>query len=183
MRRRVVITGMGAVTPLGNSVGAFFAGLAAGRSATGLITRFDVRTMPNRVAAEVKGFDPAVRDPGTDWWPKAASNVWFATSAAAEAIADAGLDLKRTDPTRIGVYLGCGEGDQQFDVVMFAVAQSFRPEAGALDGRAFAEAALRTYDPVRMHEQDLHVPAARLAQVFGLEGPNYSCLTACAAGN
>jgi 3-oxoacyl-[acyl-carrier-protein] synthase II len=182
MRRRVVITGTGAVTPFGTGVRALFAGLVGARTATGPITRFDARSFPNRVAAEVPGYDPRAHDPGADWWFKTGLNTWFAVTAAREAVGEAGLDLKRTDPGRVGVYLGCGEGDQHFDAVMSSVAGSYRPDSAALDGRAFAAATLSAYDPVLMHEQDLHVPAARLAQVFGLEGPNYSCLTACAAG-
>jgi 3-oxoacyl-[acyl-carrier-protein] synthase II len=180
--RRVVITGMGAITPLGCSVREFGSGLRAGRNGAGLITRFDARTFPCRVAAEVKGFDPAAHDPGTGWWAKAGLNTWFAVAAAAEAVADAGLGVRRPDPARSGVYVGAGEGEQHFHLLMSIVARSYRPECRSLDSGAFNEMALRGYDPASTLEQEMHTTAARLGELLGLEGPNYSCLTACAAG-
>jgi 3-oxoacyl-[acyl-carrier-protein] synthase II len=183
MSRRVVITGMGAITPLGHSVDELFRALVAGRSGVGRITGFDATTFPTRIAAEVREFDLGrfVRDP--ERWADAWVNSRFAAAAAQLALEDAGLvGLGGIDPTRGGVYLGTGEGVQETDAMLVSIAASYRPAERALDGRAFCEAALRRYRRGREYEQELHTPAAHLADYFGLEGPNYSCLTACAAG-
>jgi 3-oxoacyl-[acyl-carrier-protein] synthase II len=183
MSRRVVITGMGAITPLGHSVDELFRALVEGRSGVGPITGFDAATFPTRIAAEVREFDLGrfVRDP--ERWADAWVNSRFAAAASQLALEDAGLlGLAGVDPTRFGVYLGTGEGAQEVDAMFAAVAESYRPQERALDGRAFCEGALRRYQRGREYEQELHTPSAHLADCFGLEGPNYSCLTACAAG-
>jgi 3-oxoacyl-[acyl-carrier-protein] synthase II len=183
MSRRVVITGMGAVTPLGHSVDELFRALVAGRSGVGRITAFDAATFPARIAAEVREFDLGrfVRDP--ERWADAWVNSRFAAAASQLALEDAGLvGLAGIDPTRCGVYLGTGEGVQEVDEMLTAIAVSYRPAERILDGRAFCAAALRIYRRGREYEQELHTPSAHLADSFGLEGPNYSCLTACAAG-
>ncbi len=183
MSRRVVITGMGAITPLGHSVDELFRALVEGRSGVGPVTGFDASTFPTRIAAEVREFDLGrfVRDP--ELWADAWVNSRFAAAASQLALEDAGLlGLAGIDPTRFGVYLGTGEGIQDADAMLRAVADSYRPEERTLDGRAFCAAALRRYRRGREYEQELHTPSAHLADAFGLEGPNYSCLTACAAG-
>src|SRR5271165_2804876 len=90
-RRRVVITGMGAITPLGNSVEEFFAGLIAGRSGIGPVSRFDAHSFPTRIAAEVKDFELGdfVREPGR--WSNSGLATQFALAAADLALAQAGL--------------------------------------------------------------------------------------------
>jgi 3-oxoacyl-[acyl-carrier-protein] synthase II len=183
MSRRVVITGMGAITPLGHSVDELFRALVAGRSGVGPITGFDAATLPTRIAAEVREFDLGhfVRDP--ERWADAWVNSRFAAAASQLALEDADLlGLGGADPTRCGVYLGTGEGVQDVDAMLRVVADSYRPAERALDGRAFCAGALRRYSAGREYEQELHTPSAHLADYFGLEGPNYSCLTACAAG-
>jgi 3-oxoacyl-[acyl-carrier-protein] synthase II len=184
MRRRVVITGMGVITPLGDTVEELFRALLEGRSGVGSITHFDAGTFPTTFAAEVKGFDLSryVRSPQR--WQDAGSASRFAAAAARLALEDAGLldQSSGVDRTRFGVYLGTGEGTQDFHALLSTVAQSYRPEDRSLDPIRMAQVGLRRYHAGREYQQELHTPAAHLADHFALEGPNQACLTACAAG-
>src|SRR2546421_9353475 len=107
MRRRVVTTGMGAITPLGNSVEELFQAQVEGRSGVGPIAHFNARAFPTRFAAQVKNFHLSdyVPDPGR--WRHSGVNCHFAVAAAQQALTDAGLrDDSRIDRTRFGVYVG-----------------------------------------------------------------------------
>jgi 3-oxoacyl-[acyl-carrier-protein] synthase II len=184
MKRRVVITGMGAITPVANRVDELFAAQIAGRSGVGAITHFDASTFPTRFAAEVKDFqlDRYVHD--AERWDECGANTHFALAAARQAVEDAGLlDMTGVDPTRFGVYLGAGEGTQDFHCIVSMAARSYRADRQALDPVALSAAALRNYRPGHEYEQELHTTPAHVAEVFGLEGPNYNCFTACAAGS
>jgi 3-oxoacyl-[acyl-carrier-protein] synthase II len=181
--RRVVITGMGAITPLGDTPAALFAAQLEGRSGVGPITRFDAQTFPTTFAAEVPEFDLARYLGPVEDWADAGEASRFAAAAARRALADAGLDRDLgVDRSRVGVYVGTGEGRQDFHVLIGLVARSFRPDGHAVDAATLTRHGLRDYHPGREYEQELHTPAAHLADHFGLAGPNYSCLTACAAG-
>ena len=182
--RRVVITGMGAITPLGPSVVEFFNGLVAGRSGVGPVSRFDTQSMPTRIAAEVKDFDLGRYLPDPSRWQFSGLNTQFSLAAAAQALADAGLaDVNLGDRTRMGVYLGSGEGTQDFYNLMPIIARSSTPDGRKVDTGAFAKDALTSFHKEMEAEQELHTTAAHLAGAFTLEGPNYSCLTACAASS
>ncbi len=184
MRRRVVITGMGAVTPLGHSVGAMFEAQLAGKSGVGPISRFNASRFPTKFAAQVKDFELARHVPDADRWQHSGVNSQFAAAAARQALEDAGLlNARGADPTRFGIYLGSGEGVQDFPNLISLVAQSYRPETRALDMAEFERGALERFHPGRESEQELHTTAAHLAAHFGLEGPNFNCLTACAASS
>jgi 3-oxoacyl-[acyl-carrier-protein] synthase II len=184
MRRRVVITGMGAITPLGHSVGAMFEAQLAGTSGVGPIFRFNASRFPTQFAAQVKDFELARHVPDADRWNHSGVNSQFAAAAARQALEDAGLlDTRGADPTRFGVYLGSGEGVQDFPNLVSLIAQSYRPETRVLDMAAFERGALERFHPGRESEQELHTTAAHLAAHFGLEGPNFNCLTACAASS
>ena len=106
---RVVVTGMGAITPLGNSVPAFWDGMLAGRSGVRLATRYDIADFPYVIAAEVRDFEPreymdakAAR--------RMARFAQFAVAAAGEALRDSGLDLERLDRSRVAVDIGTSLG-------------------------------------------------------------------------
>jgi 3-oxoacyl-[acyl-carrier-protein] synthase II len=184
MRRRVVITGMGAITPLGHDVQATYQGQLEGQSGVGPILSFNASRFPTRFAAQVKDFDLGrfVRDPGR--WENSGVNSQFAAAAAQQALADAEL-LADTgvDRARFGVYLGSGEGIQDFHNLISLVAQSYRPEQRAVDAAAFTAGGLRSFHPGKEAEQELHTTAGHLASYFDLWGPNYNCLTACAASS
>jgi 3-oxoacyl-[acyl-carrier-protein] synthase II len=184
MRKRVVITGMGAITPLGHSVAELFRAQLEGRSGVGPITAFNARRFPTQFAAQVKDFDLGrfVRDPSR--WASSGVNSRFAAAAAQEALADAGiLDDPKVDRARVGVYLGSGEGIQDFHNLISLIAQNYQPQGGKLDVAAFTAGGLRAFHPAHEYEQELHTTPGHLAAHFGLEGPNYNCLTACAASS
>src|SRR3989442_1826532 len=127
MRRRVVITGMGVITPLGHRVDRLFHALLEGQSGVGPITHFDASRFPTQFAAEVRAFDLRryVRQP--ERWADAGSNSRFAAAAAQQALADAQvLEQDRVDRRRFGVYVGIGEGTQRFDTVVSVVARSYQ---------------------------------------------------------
>src|ERR671938_256027 len=106
---RVVITGMGAITPLGNSVPAFWDGMVAGRSGVRLATQYDIAEFPYVIAAEVRDFDP--RD---SMDAKAARRMarfaQFAVAAAGEALRDSGLNLDSLDRSQVAVDVGTSRG-------------------------------------------------------------------------
>jgi 3-oxoacyl-[acyl-carrier-protein] synthase II len=185
MRRRVVITGMGAITPLGHSVPDMFEAQLQGRSGVAPIAHFDARRFPTTFAAEVKAFDVARSVPDAGEWSKHCGlNSRFAAAAARQAVVDAGLvDGGRVDRTRVGVYLGCGEGVQDFYNLISVLAQTYKPDTRFLDLPSFEREGLSRFHGAGEREQELHTTAAHLADLFGLEGPNYTCLTACAASS
>jgi len=184
MRRRVVITGMGAITPLGHSVEALYRNQIEGKSGMGPITHFDAATFPTKFAAEVTDFELGrfVKDPQR--WQYAGLNSKFAVAAAGQALANAGvLDNAAIDRTRFGVYLGSGEGVQDFHNLVSLIALNYNPQKNEVDTAGFAKGGLERFHPGHEYEQELHTTPAHLADYFDLEGPNYNCLTACAASS
>ena len=181
MRRRVVVTGMGCVTPLGNSVAATWEGLKNGRNGIGPITHFDASHFPTRFAAEVRSYDfeKLVEDPGR--FTYSGRNIKFAIGAAQQAVADAGLMDSDLDPAKFGVYLGAGEGQQDFVMFMQMIAQSQKD--GELDLGLFTKAGMEQLNAQQELEQEPNMPAGHLAALFNAQGPNLNCLTACAASS
>lgn len=109
-KRRVVVTGLGAVTPIGNSVQEFWEGIREGKTGIGPITRFDAGEYKVRLVAEVKDFDPKkYLEP--KMVRRMAPFAQYAVAAAKEAFEDAGLDMEKEDPFRAGVIIGSGVGD------------------------------------------------------------------------
>jgi 3-oxoacyl-[acyl-carrier-protein] synthase II len=181
MRRRVVVTGMGAITPIGNTVDTMWQVLREGGSGIGRITSFDASKFPTKIAAEVKKFDISryVDDPARYAW--SGRNITFAIAAATEAVRGSGiLDIAR-DPSRFGVYLGAGEGQQDFPVFMRLVSEA--REGGEIDLERFTQAGLKYLNPQFEMEQEPNMPAGHLAALFNAQGPNLNCLTACAASS
>jgi 3-oxoacyl-[acyl-carrier-protein] synthase II len=173
---------MGAVTPLGHSVAETFQAQIRGKSGVDRITRFNARTFPTTFAAEVKDFNLGVflRDPSR--WQNSGINSQFAAAAAREALDDAGLSGDaRVNRDRFGVYLGSGEGIQDFQNLTALIARAYRPESRSIDTADFARGALQRFHAAKEAEQELHTTSAHLAAHFDLRGPNFNCLTACAA--
>jgi 3-oxoacyl-[acyl-carrier-protein] synthase II len=180
MRRRVVVTGMGCVTPLGTSVSELWANLKEGKSGVDYTTLFDASNFPTQISAEVKnwtvakdGEDPAV-------WEKRGRHTKFAIGAARQAVNDSGV-LGTVDPERFGVYLGAGEGQQDFYNFSHMMVAALKN--GELDLAAFIQEGLKRLDPQLELEQEPNMPVAYVATHFGAEGPNFNCLTACAASS
>jgi 3-oxoacyl-[acyl-carrier-protein] synthase II len=184
MRRRVVITGMGVITPLGHSVDELFESQVEGRSGVTPISLFNAQTFPTRFAAQVKDFDLSKYVSEPQRWADSGANSRFAAGAAHQALSDAGLlDTGKADRTRFGVYLGSGEGIQDFHHLLSLVGQNYHAESREVDSVGFARNGLREFHAGREFEQELHTTAAHLASYFHLDGPNFNCLTACAASS
>ena len=182
MRRRVVVTGIGCVTPVGNNVSEFWAALQNASSGIGPITHFDATHFPTKFAAEVKNFDFGQYVDDVQPFAHAGRNIRFAIGAARQAVADSGIDIGgKLDPARFGVYLGAGEGQQDFMMFMQMIAQAQRD--GDLDLELFTRAGLEILNAQQELEQEPNMPAGHLAAIFDAQGPNLNCLTACAASS
>ena len=135
---RVVITGMGWVTPLGHDLDTVWDRLMASDSGMAPITRFDAKTFPTSFAAEVRDFDVAqyLDDPSVH--EHAGPNTQFALGAARQAWQQAGLSAEQLDPQRAGVYLGGGEGVLDFDNYVGSNIAAWDPDTRRIDGAKWA---------------------------------------------
>lgn len=183
MSRRVVVTGIGLVTPLGHDVETVWRRLLNGESGVGRITLFDASNYATKIAAEVKNWD--VDDIGEDPkdWKNQDRHTKFAVGAGYKAMKDADLlgdGAKHIDPDRFGVYTGAGEGEQSFSDFAAMMVAGLNEDAGLDEGK-FIQKGMEILNPVRELEQEPNMPAAHLAAMFNAKGPNINCLTACAA--
>jgi 3-oxoacyl-[acyl-carrier-protein] synthase II len=181
MRRRVVVTGLGCVTPIGNNVETMWKSLREGANGVGPITHFDATNFPTKFAAQVKNFRLEDHYDRPERFELAGRNVRFAVGAAFQAVKDSGILDTPLDPTQFGVYLGAGEGQQDFNIFMNMVAQSRRN--GELDLEMFTKRGLAQLNPQQELEQEPNMSAGHLAGLFNAQGPNLNCLTACAASS
>ena len=182
MIRRVVVTGMGMVTPVGHDLKTSWSSLQESRSGVGAISLFDATSFPTKIAAEVRGFDLGRYIKDADRWQEHCRNTKFAIAAARMAIDESGLEEKTDlDPARFGIYLGSGEGQQDFPRFVKLVHDS---TTGAhVDTSHFTSEGLKVLHPIHEAEQEPGTPAGHLAGLFGARGPNANCLTACAASS
>ncbi|MER3468395.1 MAG: beta-ketoacyl-[acyl-carrier-protein] synthase II, partial [Thermoflexus sp.] len=161
----MVITGMGALSPLGLSVPELWEGLLAGRSGIGPITQFDASGLPVRIAGEVKGFDPTVA-----LSPKEARRMarcsQFAVVAALEAVRDAGFP-SFPDPERVGTLIGVGMGGYE---VADRQIQIFRTQG------------LTRVSPFALVASIPNMPSHHVSVYFGARGPIATVAAACATG-
>ena len=166
MSRRVVVTGLGAITPIGNSVEEFWEGLCEGRTGIGPITYFDTAEYKVKLAAELKDFKP-----GDYMDVKSARRMepfsQYAVAAAKQALDDCGIDLSAEDPYRIGVSVGSGIGSLQ------AVESAEKRLLEKGPGRV---------DPLLVPRMICNMAAGNIAIQFGLKGKNINVVTACATG-
>lgn len=183
MVKRVVVTGIGLVTPLGHDVETIWKRLLNGESGIGRITLFDCSTFATQIAGEVKDWDVDEIGENLDDWKNQDRHVKFAVGAGYKAMKDAGLlgeGANAIDPERFGVYTGAGEGEQNFDDFA-AMMLAGLDEEGNLDEGKFVQKGIEILHPVRELEQEPNMAAAHLAAMFNAKGPNVNCLTACAA--
>ncbi len=181
LRRRVVVTGLGVVSPLGHRVDELWQGLAGGRSAVGPIRRFDVAGYPTRIAAECADAMRPERI-AVELWDQASRIERFAMAAASAALDDAGLAhlARRGGDARQGLALAAGLGS-------FAHREVFAPCAAAatesgFDADRFVAALATELGPRAAERRSAGNLAARLASELALAGPLLSVDTACAAG-
>lgn len=167
-RRRVVITGIGAVSPVGNTAPETWASLVAGRSGVTRVTQFDVSPYASQVGAEVKGFDPEIRIPRKEARRMARCSQ-IALVAAYEAVEDSKLDLSQLDGAQGGVVMGTGVGGLELhsEMIKHAVRSG--------------DVKIRTR-PLETINGLPNMPAFHISNAFGLRGPLHTVVTACAAG-
>ncbi|MFO0947542.1 MAG: beta-ketoacyl-ACP synthase II [Planctomycetota bacterium] len=184
MRRRVVVTGIGMVTPVGNSPEEVWSNLKAGRSGINYISLFDASEFPTKIAGEVRGF--SIEDFGEkeSEWESCGRHIRFAIAAAKQAVGDSGIrDNGSYNPDRTGVYLGAGEGQQDFFNFVNLVARTFNKNEQVVDSARFIHEGLQHLHAMRELEQEPGMSACHLADLFDAQGPNLNCLTACAASS
>ncbi len=181
MRKRVVVTGMGVVTPIGKTVDEMWKALQEGKSGIDYITHFDASHFPTKFAAEVKNFNLADYTPNPERFEFAGRNIRYAIGAATQAVKDSGINDDSVDPRRFGIYLGAGEGQQDFNLFMSLIAEA--QKNGEFDMEMFTRRGLEKLNPKVEIEQEPNMPAGHLASLFNAQGPNLNCLTACAASS
>jgi len=182
MQRRVVVTGMGMVTPVGRDLESTWASLQEGRSGVGPISLFNASSFPTRIAAEARGFDLADYVTDADRWREHCRNTQFAIAAARMAMDRSGVESEKgLDRTRFGIYLGSGEGQQDF--TRFVKLVHISTQDGQVDTSKFTREGIKELHPIHEAEQEPGTPAGHLAGIFGARGPNANCLTACAASS
>ncbi|MCH7601127.1 MAG: beta-ketoacyl-[acyl-carrier-protein] synthase family protein [Planctomycetes bacterium] len=181
-QKRIVITGMGWVTPLGHDLETVWSRLTNGESGIARIDRFQAESFPTNFAAQVRDYDynQYVNEPSVH--ATAGDHTRFALGAARQAWDQSCLgaygDLDRR---RVGIYLGAGEGVLDIDRYSKTNLASWDETAGAVDAVKWIEAAHEYMDPWLEIEQEPNMPASHIAREYGLRGPVYNCLTACAA--
>ncbi len=166
MRRRVVVTGIGCVTPLGAEIETVWRRLLAGQSGVGYTTLFDASNFPTKISAEVRNWDLSDVGENPEDWKYQGRHTHFAVGAAKKAMADSALDASRLDPTRFGVYLGSGEGQQDFHRFTQMMVAGLSG-GGEFDLVRFTRAGLETLHPIAELEQEPNMPAGHLASLFG----------------
>lgn len=180
-RRRVVVTGIGMINPMGHDAATVWEGLQAGKSGVDYTTLFDASGFPTRISAEVKNWDLSSVDSKLSSQSSLGRHTKFAIGAAKQAIADSGVTDTIQDPVRFGIYLGSGEGNQDF--ITFSKMMTAAIAGGDFDASKFIARGLELLDPAKELEQEPNMPAAHLATLFNAQGPNMNCLTACAASS
>lgn len=182
MNRRVVITGIGCINPMGNDVETMWKGLQESKSGVGPTTIFDSSRFPTRISAEIRNWnlDDHVSDPQR--WKHCGRHTRFAVGAAIQAVQSSGVLDSIKDPTRFGIYLGSGEGNQDFLSFTTMMTKALTA-SGELDLAKFTRIGLETLNPILELEQEPNMPASHLAGLFNAQGPNVNCLTACAASS
>jgi 3-oxoacyl-[acyl-carrier-protein] synthase II len=166
-RRRVVVTGLGIISPVGNSLAEAWEAIVAGRSGIGAITRFDASTFPSRIAGEVKGFDVAKYISAKEA-RRFDTFIHYGLAAAIDAIKDSGLDFTRENTEQIGACIGSGIGGL--------------PLIEATHD-AYLAGGVRKITPFFVPGSIINMIAGQISIMYGLKGPNMAVVTACTTAN
>jgi len=182
MKRRVVVTGVGLITSLGTEVEHVWKALLEARSGISRTTLFDASNFPTKIAAEVRGWNQQEEIARhVPRWKEAPRQTGFAVGAARRAVESSMLNVDRLDPTRLGVYLGCGDNYQDFGQFVEMVKAAL--DGDSFDMAAFIKAGFQILDPARELELEPHMPVGHVASMFNAQGPACSSFTACAASS
>jgi 3-oxoacyl-[acyl-carrier-protein] synthase II len=166
-RRRVVVTGLGLVSPVGIGVEPSWSAMIAGKSGIGPITLFDASTFPTRFAGEVKGFDPGLYMDRKEV-RRNDRFIHFALAAADMAMTDSGLDMSKEDPDLVGCIVGAGIGG-----------------LGTIEETTatFLEKGIRKVGPFFIPSLIINLAPGQISLKYGMKGPNFSPVSACATAN
>ncbi|MDD2419779.1 MAG: beta-ketoacyl-[acyl-carrier-protein] synthase II [Bacteroidia bacterium] len=165
--KRVVITGLGTINPLGHSIQEFFDNLDAGLSGAGPITRFDTTLFKTKFACEIKDYDPAKFGIDKKEERKLDKFTQFALIASAQALADSAIDITKINPDRAGVILGTGIG---------GIETLFQEIEGYCDGGKTPR-----FSPFLIPKMIPDMAPGMISMKYGLRGPNYTTVSACAS--
>jgi len=165
-KRRVVVTGMGIISPVGNDIASAWERVLKGVSGIGPVTHFDTSAYSTRIAGQVSGFDPA------EWMPlkdvkKMDPFIHYGVAAGTQALRDSGLEVTEANAPRIGVAVGAGIGG------LYTI------EATTLE---LAAKGPRRVSPFYVPSSIINMVSGQLSIMFGLKGPNIACVTACTTG-
>ncbi|HEX7128968.1 MAG TPA: beta-ketoacyl-ACP synthase II [Rhodanobacteraceae bacterium] len=163
MKRRVVVTGLGIVSPVGNDLATAWGNVREGRSGIGPVTHFDASTFPTRIAGEVRDFDPAQHVPPKDV-KKMDPFIHYAIAASVQALADAGMHPHEHDEERIGCAVGAGIGG------ISTIEKT---------SITYHEHGQRKISPFFVPSAIINMASGDLSIMLGLKGPNIACVTAC----
>ena len=163
MKRRVVVTGLGIISPVGNDVATAWKNVVGGISGIGPVTHFDASTFPTRIAGEIRDFDPTQFVPAKDV-KKMDPFIHYGVAASVQALNDAGLSTHEHDAERIGVAVGAGIGGihtiEKTSII-------------------YHEQGQRRISPFFVPSSIINMVAGNLSIMLGLKGPNIACVTAC----
>lgn len=167
-KRRVVVTGLGIISPVGNSVAEAWRAILNGESGVGPITHFDVSNYPTRIAAEVKGFDPAQYITAKDI-KKMDPFVHYGVAAGIQAIQDAGLEINEANAARVGAAIGAGIGGlTNIEKAHTSILENHGP---------------KRVSPFFVPSSIINMIGGHLSIIYGFKGPNLAVVTACTTAN
>ncbi|HRQ65762.1 MAG TPA: beta-ketoacyl-ACP synthase II [Xanthomonadaceae bacterium] len=166
-KRRVVVTGLGIVSPVGNDVPSAWDSIVNGRSGIGPVTHFDATTFPTRIAGEIRDFDAAAWMPAKDV-KKMDPFMHYGIAASMQALKDAGFEVSEANAERIGLAVGAGIGG-------IAVIEKTSIQ--------FAEAGVRKISPFFVPSSIINMISGNLSIMTGIKGPNLAAVSACATAN
>lgn len=167
-KNRVVITGLGIISPVGNDVSSFWNSLKTGKGGVGPLTSFDATNFDSRIAAEVKGFDPGLYGMDPKEARRTAKFVQYAIAASKQAIESSGMDLNKENKERIGVLIGSGIGS------LYVIEEEHKIMLSKGPSRL---------SPFLIPMLIVNEASGYVGIKFGLKGPNLCVATACASGS
>jgi 3-oxoacyl-[acyl-carrier-protein] synthase II len=168
MKKRVVITGIGVISPVGNDISTFWQSLREGKSGIGPITTFDSSLFESRIAGEVKGFEPGLYGIDPKEARRNAKFVQYAIACAKQALDLSGLDLEKENRERIGVLMGSGIGDLRIIET---------------EHKVYLDKGPSRMSPFLIPMLIVNAASGHIGITFGLKGPNSAVATACASGS
>lgn len=168
MKKRVVVTGLGVISPVGNDIQSFWESIKSGKNGIGKITSFDASKFDSQIAGEVKGFDPSFYGMSSKDVKRMDKFSQYAIAASKQAIESAALDLDKEDRTRIGVLIGSGIGS------LYTIEE---------EHKVLLQKGPARMSPFLIPMLIVNEAAGQVGITFGLKGPNSCVATACASGS